>query len=120
MDRDLIIRLRRITGQPMNDCKNLLESMSESMAFKYVEYYEEKLLRYFIDPIELDEKFAKLVSSVDKEVETFIETFCEEKGLLHRRGLCHVGWKRKAEIFKERYNLDWKSPAKMNKNVIFD
>ena len=35
-------------------------------------------------------------------------------------GLCHSIWERMKTIFKEEYNIDWKSPAECNPDARFD
>lgn len=35
-------------------------------------------------------------------------------------GFCHGYWKRKKQLLKEIYNIDWKSPAELNPHIKFD
>ena len=35
-------------------------------------------------------------------------------------GTCHTIWYYEKLIFKEKYNIDWKSPADLNPHIIFD
>ena len=35
-------------------------------------------------------------------------------------GFCHRIWSTKKRILKEKYNIDWKTPAEMNPGVMFD
>lgn len=35
-------------------------------------------------------------------------------------GFCHIYWSFKKEILKTDYNIDWKSPQKLNQEIIFD
>lgn len=36
------------------------------------------------------------------------------------RGYCHEYWRRKKQLLKEMYNIDWSSPAELNPGVLFD
>lgn len=35
-------------------------------------------------------------------------------------GLCHLIWSKAKRIFKDEYDIDWRSPAELNPDVIFD
>ena len=65
------------------------------------------------DPIESDPKYKEILSSIDKELE-------EELGDSIFMGYCHVLWAKKKQILKERYGIDWKSPAELNPTIEFD
>jgi len=65
------------------------------------------------DPIEDDPKYKDILSSVDKEIE-------KELGDPIPMGYCHVIWVKKKQILKDRYGVDWKSPAELNPNIEFD
>lgn len=39
---------------------------------------------------------------------------------LGKLGYCHLIWCKRKRILKEKYNIDWKTPAEMNPDVIFD
>lgn len=36
------------------------------------------------------------------------------------KGYCHILWGCKKEILKEKFNIDWRSPAEMNPHCKFD
>ena len=36
------------------------------------------------------------------------------------RGFCHIYWRRKQQLLKELYNIDWKTPAELNPHISFD
>lgn len=38
----------------------------------------------------------------------------------HELGFCFVFWDKKKEILLRDYNIDWKTPAELNPNVIYD
>ena len=41
-------------------------------------------------------------------------------GIPRTLGYCHALWAAQREILKEKYGIDWRSPAEMNPNIIFD
>lgn len=80
------------------------------------------------DRVELSLKYLlirrKLNKEIDAELNEFIE-YMRSKG--HHgfgrycgSGLCHVRWAIKAKILKEKYNIEWHSPATLNPRVRFD
>ena len=60
--------------------------------------------------------------AVRKQVHKLAEekTRKEFKRTYGRMGTCHEIWYYEKLIFKEKYNIDWKSPADMNPHIIFD
>ena len=53
-----------------------------------------------------------------KKVDKIIEE--EFKDKLTERGFCHTIWARKKQLLKEMFNIDWKTPAELNPNIIFE
>ena len=51
-----------------------------------------------------------------------LEELIAEKLKNRPRGLgyCHIYWSVKKHILKEKYNIDWRSPAEMNPGTCFD
>ncbi|MDD3284220.1 MAG: hypothetical protein PHZ07_01355 [Patescibacteria group bacterium] len=43
-----------------------------------------------------------------------------EIGKGHHLGDCHIFWEEKKRILKEKYNIDWKTPAEINPSAKFD
>lgn len=55
---------------------------------------------------------------IEKELEELIQ---KKIGSKRRRfGYCHLYWATKKKILKEKYGIDWKSPAELNPRVKFD
>ena len=54
---------------------------------------------------------------IEKEVDEQIEK--EHENIPKGMGYCHMYWARKKVLLKER-GYDWKSPAELNKNILFD
>ena len=44
----------------------------------------------------------------------------EEMGAPYKMGDCHVFWRRKKEILREKFDITWYSPRDMNPRVKFD
>ena len=38
----------------------------------------------------------------------------------HELGFCHLFWHTKKRILKEKYGVDWKTPAEENPGVMYD
>jgi hypothetical protein len=71
---------------------------------------------FHCDPIDHDPAYKTILKAVDKEIKNDPE-YQERKG---KMGACHIYWRLKKEILKERYNIDWKSPADCHPEIIFD
>jgi len=69
-----------------------------------------------IDPIENDPQLKPLVEAAAKEAEAELQP--PRDG--HEMGMCHHLWRRQKEILRERHGIDWRSPAEMNPDIIFD
>lgn len=65
------------------------------------------------DPIEDDPKYKDILAAVDQEIK-------EQIGDSRQLGLCHLIWGMKKQILKERYGIDWQSPADLNPLADFD
>lgn len=66
------------------------------------------------DPVEETLAYKKIEKALEAELEESMKNV--PKGM----GYCHVYWGRKKRILKEKYSIDWKSPAEMNSRVMFD
>lgn len=66
------------------------------------------------DPIESTPEWRKINAEVEKELDEIFKD--------HPRGMgfCHLYWHEKARLLKEKYGIDWRSPARMNPRVMFD
>lgn len=66
------------------------------------------------DPVEQTLEYKK----IEQELEALIEERLKDcpRGL----GFCHEYWWTKKSILKEKYNIDWRSPAELNPNILFD
>jgi hypothetical protein len=66
------------------------------------------------DPIEDDPVAGPLVKIADAEAHE------ELKGEEQIFGGCHMLWITKKRILKDKYGVDWRTPAEMNPHIIFD
>lgn len=67
-----------------------------------------------VDPIEDTLEYKK----IEEELESLIEE--ELKDFPRGLGFCHAYWYTKKKILKEKYNMDWKSPAELHPGIMFD
>ena len=66
------------------------------------------------DPIEDTAEYKAGIKKVEKELDELLKD--KPKGM----GFCHIYWYEKKRILKEKYGIEWKSPALMNPRVRFD
>lgn len=72
------------------------------------------------------------IEKLEKEIEPLVqeefnkwkieEGFVDENGkpLEAVFGSCHTYWNIKKRLMKEKYNVDWKTPAELNPGIQFD
>lgn len=77
---------------------------------------EEENYRLKHDPIEDSEEYKR----VEKEVDELAEKEADKIVPQGWDGFCHVFWAVKKDILKKKYNIDWKSPAELNPDTMFD
>jgi len=65
---------------------------------------------------ERDPNKKKLIQAAEAEAEFELRG----SGLDGQMGYCHVLWGRQQEILKEKYGINWRTPAEMNPDVMFD
>ena len=66
------------------------------------------------DPKERDSRYAGIIRKAANRAEREIQ---KEFGA---QASCHMVWFRQKEILKEEHAIDWRTPAEMNPNVLFD
>jgi len=81
---------------------------------------------YYLDSIDMrhdikerNPKFRRIIKQAEKEAE---EEVAKQFGgkLPMMMGICHNLWGEQKRILKEKYNIDWKTPAEMNPDTEFD
>ena len=65
------------------------------------------------DAIENNPKYKDIFKTVDRMV-------AKEIGSGGYMGYCHKYWYYKKKYLKEHYGIDWKSPAELNPDTMFD
>lgn len=70
----------------------------------------------YYDPVEDDPKYAEVFSNIDAEAKAALDLPAKRGG----RGYVHIFWTTKKSILKQKYNIDWRTPAELNPQVIFD
>ena len=66
------------------------------------------------DPIEDTAVYKAVIKDVEKELDDLL------KDKPRSMGFCRIYWYEKKRILKEKYGIEWKSPALMNPRVRFD
>jgi hypothetical protein len=66
------------------------------------------------DPQEDDPRLREIFKQVDTEVEKVLSTYSKESSSIH------IYWGTKQRILKEKYGIDWNTPAEMNPSIYFD
>ncbi|NMC04755.1 MAG: hypothetical protein GYA24_06065 [Candidatus Lokiarchaeota archaeon] len=72
-------------------------------------------MAYKRDKIETDPRYERIISEANQEAEKAVVIV--KKGEM---GYCHAFWAAKKRVLKEKYGIDWKSPAELNPHVMFD
>ena len=65
------------------------------------------------DPVEKTIKYKKIRKELEKELSELMK---DCTGI----GSCHIYWATKKRILREKYGIDWKSPAELNPFTLFD
>ena len=68
------------------------------------------------DPIEDNARVRPTLDQAGREAEQELAA----RGIKPQFGYCHAYWHTKQRILKEKYGVDWRTPAEMNPDVAFD
>jgi hypothetical protein len=82
----------------------------------YTSDYHKSQTPFIHDPLEDDPKYKNIFKSIDAEVAEKLKGHPMQGAM----GYCHVFWKTKKQILKEKYGIPWRSPAEMNPHILFD
>lgn len=92
-----------------------LEDMAKKLKInkRFLTYSDKDGLRFSL--VEKSKEYLDIKEQLDIEIK-------KELGdrLGYGLGYCHLYWETKKRILKEKYNIDWLSPAELNPMVIFD
>ena len=65
------------------------------------------------DSVEETKEYQQIEEALEKELSELMKNI---SGL----GSCHFYWANKKRILKEKYGIDWQSPAELNSHICFD
>lgn len=68
------------------------------------------------DPIEQNPRHAEVFRNIDAEVNAMLADH-PRKGSM---GFVHTIWETKQRVLKQKYNINWKTPAELNPQIMFD
>jgi hypothetical protein len=107
----MVAELRRRTRLPVVECQRML--VSATLA-EYKQICGEHAHQYQVDPSEDDPQLATHLLRATLEVDA--ELAAEDRNIM---GFCHLFWHTKKRILRERYGVDWRTPAELNE-IVFD
>lgn len=66
------------------------------------------------DPVEQTIEYKQIENELEKLIDERLKNFPRSLGY------CHMYWGVKKSILRDKYNIDWHSPAELNPNILFD
>jgi len=108
----MVAELRRRTGLPVVECQRMLESATLA---EYKRIGGDHGHHCRVDPAEDDPQLATVLLRATLEAE--LELIGENRNVM---GFCHLFWQTKQRILRERYGVEWRTPAELNRQIIFD
>jgi hypothetical protein len=80
---------------------------------------ERRVLRMSIrrDPVEQTAEYKRVAGRAERRVRFKLRLRGYTPG---RMGYCHVFWPAKKKVLREKYGIEWKSPAELNPDTLFD
>lgn len=70
----------------------------------------------YYDPVEDDPRYAEVFRKIDAEVQEALANHPQRGSM----GFVHLVWETKKRILLQKYGIDWKTPAELNPQVMFD
>ena len=108
----MIAELRRRTALPLLECRRMLEAATLA---DYQRISGEYGHRYRVDPAEDDPQFATVLLRATLDVDAALAG--EDRTIT---GFCHLSWRTKQRVLRERYGVEWRTPVELNPQIIFD
>ena len=68
------------------------------------------------DPVEDDPRYAAIFQGIDAEVAALLADDPQRGSM----GFVNIVWATKQRLLKEKYGIDWRTPAELNPHIIFD
>lgn len=120
--RLLLTVLRRIEAQTGHEL-GLTEDVSHDARFieRNIEFADRGQLdqireegHLHHDPVEWTARWEEVIDEVERLTDEKLADV--PRGM----GFCHAAWHTRADILRERFGIEWRSPAAMNPRVMFD
>jgi hypothetical protein len=105
----MVADLRRRTGLPVSECVRMLNSTTLA---EYKQLCGDYSLHMRGDPAEDDAAMATVLLRATLEVDA--ELAGEDPESI---GFCHLLWRTKQRVLRERYGLEWLRPDQLNSGV---
>lgn len=75
----------------------------------------------FLDKVEKTKEYKACVEETEKQAKIEArKDMLELTGKEWGKGYCHMFWIAKKKILKEKFGIDWRTPAEMNPWIIYD
>lgn len=66
------------------------------------------------DPVEWSAEYERVIDEANAKISELLKEY--PRGM----GFCHAYWSAKAQVLREDYGIEWRSPSSMNPGVLFD
>lgn len=133
VDNQLVMRFRRATGLPVLVAKRELEKFNPEEQLARVFRAENRPSGICRDPLEEDETIGPIIrdvmTSVAERVRHEHELRIDELRKTHPtmanflsigRGMCHRIWRETKLQLESEHGIEWRSPAELNPDTMFD
>ena len=107
----MVAELRSLTGLSMHECRRMLD-MATLAEYKRID--RDASQHYPCDPAEDDPAMATVLLRATLEVDA--ELACEDHTAM---GFCHLRWRCKQRVLRERYGVEWSRPDQLS-SIVFD
>lgn len=127
------MRFRRATGLPVLGAKRKLERLSPEEQLACILAAENRPSGILRDPLENDEAVGPIIRDVMNSVVDRVRQEHERRidelrrtnpamadFLTTGRGLCHRIWHETKRMLKSEHGIEWRSPAELNPDAMFD
>ena len=116
---ETLMRVHRVTRLPVLQAKVFLENASPLFYSRFVAAVNAASINsnetiVLCDPMEKEPETQKVIENVENEVK---ELFRDRQ---HKSGFSRLFAHHKKQILKDRFGIEWFTPAEMNPGIIFD
>jgi hypothetical protein len=107
----MLAEIRRRTSLPLHECRRMLEAATLA---EYKRIGGDYGRHFPCDPAEDDPAMATILLRATLEVEA--ELAGEDRTVM---GFCHLLWRCKQRVLRERYGVEWSRPDQLS-SIVFD